>query len=83
MKPCFVALSSLGDGAVTPKARKLRLAQVILLAIPCVAVLIAPFYDRSAPALFGVPFFYWWQLIWVPLSGLCIGIAYRVNACTS
>ncbi len=45
--------------------RKLGPLQVILLAIPCVAVLV-------------VPFFYWWQLLWVPVSGLFIGIVYKM-----
>lgn len=52
--------------------------QVILLAIPCIAVLIVPFYNRAEPSLWGIPFFYWWQLIWVPLSGVFIAIVYAM-----
>ncbi|MBW4047801.1 MAG: DUF3311 domain-containing protein [Proteobacteria bacterium] len=58
--------------------RKLGLLQVILLAIPCVAVLAVPFYNTLEPSLFGIPFFYWWQLIWVPVSGVFIAIVYKM-----
>ena len=57
--------------------RKLGPLQIILLAIPCIAVLVAPFYNAIDPSLFGVPFFYWWQLLWVPLSGVFIAIVYK------
>lgn len=58
--------------------RKLGPLQVILLAIPCIAVLVAPFYNAVDPGLFGIPFFYWWQLLWVPLSGVFIAIVYKM-----
>jgi hypothetical protein len=29
------------------------------------------------PALFGFPFFYWYQLAWVPVSSLLIWLVYR------
>lgn len=58
--------------------RKLGPLQIILLAIPCVAVLVVPWFNTLEPALFGIPFFYWWQLVWVPLSGVFIGIVYKM-----
>ena len=48
----------------------------ILLLIPFIAVLWVPFYDRAAPSLWGFPFFYWYQLLWVILSVGVIGIVY-------
>ncbi len=39
-----------------------------LLAIPLIALLIPPIYNHSDPELIGLPFFYWYQLAWVPLS---------------
>ncbi len=33
-----------------------------LLVIPLIATLIPPFYNRLQPDLFGIPFFYWYQL---------------------
>lgn len=58
--------------------RKLGMLQVILLAIPCIAVLVVPFYNTLEPSLFGIPFFYWWQLVWVPVSGVFIAIVYKM-----
>ena len=62
----------------TQRTRKLGLLQFALLAIPCIAVLAVPFYNRLEPTLFGVPFFYWWLLMWVPLSSVFIGIVYKM-----
>ena len=59
-------------------ARKLGVLHIALLAIPCIAVLAVPFYNRLEPTLFGMPFFYWWLLTWVPLSGVFIGIVYKM-----
>jgi hypothetical protein len=59
-------------------ARALGPLQVFLLAIPCVAVLAVPWFNRAGPSAFGIPFFYWWQLVWVPLSGVFIAIVYRM-----
>ena len=61
-----------------PGVHKLGLLQIILLAIPCIAVLVVPFYNTLTPVLFGVPFLYWWLFIWVPLSSLFIGIVYKM-----
>jgi Protein of unknown function (DUF3311) len=51
----------------------------VLLIIPFVAVLWVPFYDRIEPRLFSFPFFYWYQLLWVLLSVLVIGIVYLLE----
>ena len=59
-------------------ARPLGWPQVLLLAVPCVAVLVVPFFNRIEPQLWGIPFFYWWQLLWVPLSGVFIALAYKM-----
>ena len=41
-----------------------------LLLLPFVGLLWVPFYNSRNPELFGFPFFYWYQLLWVPLSSL-------------
>ena len=48
-----------------------------LLLLPCVGLLWVPFYDRPGPALFGFPFFYWYQLAWVPLTSLLIWLVWK------
>ncbi len=57
--------------------RKLGPLQWLLLATPCIAVLAVPWFNRVDPKLFGIPFFYWWQMAWVPLSGVAIAIVFR------
>lgn len=48
-----------------------------LLLIPFIGLLWVPFYDQAGPALLGFPFFYWYQLAWVPASALLTWIVYR------
>jgi hypothetical protein len=50
-----------------------------LLLIPFIATLWVPFYNSKSPELAGFPFFYWYQLLWVPLSAVIIFIVYRAE----
>ncbi len=50
------------------------------LGLPFVALLAVPLYDRRDPTLFGFPFFYWYQLAWVPLTSGLIYLAARRRA---
>jgi len=50
----------------------------ILLAIPIAALVIVPIYARKSPELWGFPFFYWYQLLWVLICGLFTMAAHRV-----
>ena len=49
----------------------------LLLLIPYVGLLWVPFYNVKAPALLGFPFFYWYQLAWVPVTSALIYVVYR------
>jgi hypothetical protein len=50
----------------------------LLLLLPFIGLLWVPFYNTDAlPALFGFPFFYWYQLLWVPTTALLIWVVYR------
>ena len=51
----------------------------LLLLIPFVFLLWVPLYNMREPALFGFPFFYWYQLAWVPVSALLTWIVYRAT----
>lgn len=44
----------------------------VLLGLPFVALLWTGSYNRSEPTLAGIPFFYWYQLAWVPLGVLLL-----------
>jgi hypothetical protein len=48
----------------------------LLLIVPFVALLWVPFYNSLEPALFGFPFFYWYQFLWVPITSLLIYVVY-------
>jgi hypothetical protein len=54
-----------------------RTAGTLLLLIPYVALLWLPFYNETHPSLMGFPFFYWYQLLWVPLTSLILYVVYR------
>ena len=58
-------------GRSTPTTTHSR-AWLFLLLIPFVALLWVPFYNRIDPVLFGIPFFYWYQFLWVLLTSLII-----------
>jgi hypothetical protein len=59
-------------------ARPVAWARLLLL-IPFVAVLWVPFYNSVEPSVAGVPFFYWYQLLWIILSAVIIAIVYRLE----
>ncbi len=51
-----------------------------LLAVPFVATLVPPFYARSTPSLFGFPFFYWYQILWIVISALIVWVVYKATS---
>ena len=51
-----------------------------LLLVPCVGLLWVPLFNRVEPAFFGIPFFYWYQLAWVPISAILTGIVYAITS---
>ncbi len=71
------------SGQAPPAARRSRpgvwaLITVLLLA-SIVATLWVPFYARTKPELGGFPFFYWYQLMWVPIVGVLSWLAYLLT----
>jgi len=48
-----------------------------LLVLPFVGLLYPPLYATRSPELFGFPFFYWYQLAWVPLAAVLTWLVYR------
>jgi Protein of unknown function (DUF3311) len=50
-----------------------------LLVVPLLGTLIPWIYNTRDPELFGVPFFYWYQMVWIPVSVLVTTIVYRVT----
>jgi hypothetical protein len=59
-----------------PSARAHGRGWYVLLLLPYVFLLWPPLYANAEPSLFGFPFFYWYQFLWVPLSAALTGIVY-------
>lgn len=51
----------------------------LLLILPVVAVLAVPIFNRIAPTLWGFPFFYWYQMLWVILCSAAAGIVFLIE----
>jgi Protein of unknown function (DUF3311) len=47
-----------------------------MLVLPLIGLLFPAFYSRSTPELFGFPFFYWYQVGWILMTGVLTAIAY-------
>ena len=52
---------------------------IIIFLVIFVINLAVPFYNRTGPALFGFPFFYWYQMVAVPVSSLLIYVVFRAE----
>ena len=52
---------------------------VIIFLVIFVINLAVPIYNRTGPALFGFPFFYWYQMLAVPVSSLLIYAVFRAQ----
>jgi len=50
-----------------------------LLIIPFLGTLWVPLYNRIDPTVLGFPFFYWYQLAWVPISVAVTGVVYLLT----
>jgi Protein of unknown function (DUF3311) len=48
----------------------------LLLLVQFVFLLCVPSYNRIDPTLIGIPFFYWYQLLWVIISAILTAIVY-------
>jgi hypothetical protein len=51
----------------------------LLFILPYIAILWVSSYNRTSPELFGFPFFYWYQLLWVVIAAALAGIIYKVE----
>ena len=56
-----------------------EILKLLLLLVPCVIALWVPLYNSIPPELFGIPFFYWFQLMLIPVSALGISAADRLG----
>jgi hypothetical protein len=66
------------EDSMAPPARRSR-SRYWLLVIPAVAPLLTPLYNRTTPVLWGIPFFYWYQLACAVLASVAIAAVYLAN----
>ena len=50
----------------------------VLLASAFVALLWVPSYAHLTPTLGGIPFFYWYSLLWLVINAACQAVAYQL-----
>ena len=50
-----------------------------LLLVIYVFILWVPFYNRLQPTLAGIPFFFWYQFLWVIISAILTAIVYKAT----
>ena len=48
----------------------------LLFLVEAAVALWPPLYNRVDPTLFGIPFFYWFQLAWVIVSAVLTAVVY-------
>jgi Protein of unknown function (DUF3311) len=53
--------------------------KLIPLLVPCILAVSVPLYNSVPPVLFGIPFFFWFQLVLIPISALAILAADRIG----
>jgi hypothetical protein len=64
-----------GNGAAPRRAR--NRGWYWLLALPLIGTLIPTIYNTADPRFIGIPFFYWYQMLRIPLSVACTVLVYR------
>ncbi|MFD4575022.1 DUF3311 domain-containing protein [Streptomyces sp. NPDC058417] len=61
-----------------PVVTPLRVVIGLCLFAPFVAMLWVGSYAKTDPAFIGIPFFYWYQMLWVLLSTLLTVLAHQL-----
>lgn len=75
-----------GAPAPVPAAAQRRRGRprwgLLLLLIPFVALLYPPFYATLSPRLAGIPFFIWYQFLWIIVGVAVTGVVYAIDRAT-
>ncbi|MCX4819281.1 DUF3311 domain-containing protein [Streptomyces sp. NBC_01142] len=61
-----------------PLITPVRVVVALCLFAPFVAMLWVGSYAKVEPMFIGIPFFYWYQMLWVLISTLLTMIAYKL-----
>ncbi len=74
-----MAERQLSDPGAPERRRSDRSHVNWLLLVPVLLVIWPPIFNRNDPELFGIPFFYWYQLAVIPVGVTCTLLAYRAT----
>ena len=66
-----------GDRAGEARRHDVNRSWYWLLLVPMIGTLIPPIYNVEDPTLIGIPFYYWYQMVWIPISVVCTIVVYR------
>ena len=53
-------------------------ACLLFIGIGAIALWV-PLYNRVEPSLYGIPFFYWFQTVWILAAAGATALAYRLG----
>jgi hypothetical protein len=67
------------DAVARPRRSRGRRLWYLLLLVEFVAVLVPSIYARTDPKLWGIPFFYWYQFLWIIVSAILTAIVYKAT----
>ena len=65
---------------INRRTRTRRSWLLLLLLIPFIVLLWPPFYNYREPSFIGMPFFYWFQLLWIIITAILTAIVYLLGA---
>lgn len=60
-------------------AEKINRGWYWLFIVPFIGTLIPSFYAKEAPQMFGMPYFYWYLILWILITGVIGGIVYFLS----
>ncbi|MDQ0992980.1 DUF3311 domain-containing protein [Streptomyces sp. V3I7] len=66
------------EEARPPVVTPVRVVIALCLVAPFVATLWVGSYAKTDPAFIGIPFFYWYQMLWVLISTALTMLAYQL-----
>jgi len=65
---------------VTRPQRRKASWTLILLIVPFIVLLWPPFYNYNQPEFIGIPFYYWFQLLWIIITAILTAVLYLIGA---
>jgi hypothetical protein len=60
----------------------MKWAWYLILLVPFVGTLWVPFYNAVEPRLGGMPYFYWYQFLWIGIGAVLTAVVYFATRTT-